>query len=65
VSTQTKGRKCTGKRRYSTLQKALKAVTRLVAKGAHPDRLNAYPCEHCDGHHIGHTSRDTGRRKRS
>ncbi|YCK35153.1 hypothetical protein ACNF49_14020 [Actinomadura sp. ATCC 39365] len=64
MSTETKGRKCDGKRRYDTLKQALAAIARLVAQGAYRARLNAYVCEFCGGHHVGHLGRKTGRRKR-
>ncbi|MGI5288054.1 hypothetical protein ACQEVF_32580 [Nonomuraea polychroma] len=65
MSTETKGRKCAGKRRYRTLQQALATVERLVAAGAYRERLNAYPCQFCGGHHVGHLGPNTGRRKRT
>lgn len=58
--TSTKGRACAGKRRHPTQHGARQAIARWVRHGAHPDRLEAYHCAHCDGWHIGHTAR--GRR---
>ncbi|MEV0149077.1 MULTISPECIES: hypothetical protein [unclassified Nonomuraea] len=60
MSTETKGRKCAGKRRYRTRERALAAVAELVARGAAQDWLTAYACSHCGYHHVGHRP---GRRK--
>ncbi|GAA3550594.1 hypothetical protein GCM10022419_033560 [Nonomuraea rosea] len=60
MSTETKGRKCDGKRRYSHLEQATRVRARLILQGAHPAWLRAYACEHCDGFHVGHRP---GRRK--
>jgi hypothetical protein len=61
--TQTKGRKCSGKRRYATEPKALAVVRRRISQGAAPDTLDAYPCEFCDGYHVGHRPPQKGRRR--
>jgi hypothetical protein len=60
VSTETKGRKCDGKRGYSTREIALAVVKRLVEQGAARGALRAYACEFCGCHHVGHRP---GRRK--
>jgi hypothetical protein len=59
--TETKNRKCTGKRRHDTRRKAMSALYRLVRRGAFRPLLNVYACEHCAGWHLGHRP---GRRKR-
>lgn len=62
---ETKGRKCVGKRRHPTLQKALAAVELLVAAGTFRGAIRAYECNHCGGFHVGHRpGRRSGRRKR-
>lgn len=49
---RTKGRSCAGKRRHPRRDAALGHLAVLVAEGA--VRLNAYPCRHCGGFHVGH-----------
>lgn len=61
--TETKGRKCDGKRRHTTEARALAAIDWHVARGAVADSLNAYPCEFCGGWHVGHRSLRSGRRR--
>lgn len=59
--TETKGRKCRGKKRHGTRKEALAHLRRLIRKGAWAAWLNVYRCEHCNqGWHVGHKP---GRRK--
>ncbi|MEU4576637.1 hypothetical protein [Nonomuraea sp. NPDC023979] len=64
--TETKGRKCVGKRRHATLQQALAALERMVEAGTFRGGIRAYECNHCGGgFHVGHRpGRRSGRRKR-
>ncbi|MEV0993442.1 hypothetical protein [Nonomuraea sp. NPDC050202] len=62
--TETKGRKCDGKRRHNSKARALAAVAWHVARGAAPGALTAYACEFCDGWHVGHRP-TKGRRRRT
>lgn len=62
----TKARKCDGKRRHDNQEAALAVIRRHVEQGAAPGRLSAYQCEHCGGGwHVGHTPRQTGRRRKT
>jgi hypothetical protein len=56
MSTETKGRKCDGKRRHSTRARALAAIRELVSRGAAPGALKAYACQYCSSWHVGHRS---------
>jgi hypothetical protein len=61
--TQTIGRACTGKRRYTNQHNAEHALTHLIDHaGANPDTVTAYACPHGDHWHLGH--RPGSRRKR-
>jgi hypothetical protein len=57
MTTPTKTRSCTGKRRYPTEEAAQKAVRRFVQHGASPGSIRAYSCRHCGGYHVGHLGR--------
>lgn len=54
---RTKGRGCTGKQRHARRTGAEQAAEWAISRGTAPERVDIYPCRHCDGWHTGHTSR--------
>lgn len=64
MSSRTKGRGCTGKKRYKAKAGALDQIARLELQfGAVPGEYRAYACQFCDSWHVGH--RGTRDRKRT
>jgi hypothetical protein len=63
--TETKGRKCDGKRRHNSQARALAAVAwHITTKGAAPGALTTYACEFCGCWHVGHRPRKERRRRK-
>lgn len=54
IKTRTKGRSCTGKRRFESKGAAKKALNELLRDQRFVTRMNVYACTFCDGFHIGH-----------
>lgn len=48
-----KTRQCDGKVRYGRQETADKAMLAMRKKGR---ELEAYPCPHCEGFHLGHSN---------
>jgi hypothetical protein len=56
VTTTTKNRRCTGKRRHGSKAAAYGQLDRLRRERA-AVRLVIYACPHCGGFHVGHRPR--------
>lgn len=55
-------RGCTGKVSFGTFAKAARAARNIRRRYDGADRVAAYHCQHCNGHHIGED--DTGGKRR-
>lgn len=57
MTTPTKTRSCTGKRRHPTKGAAQAALRTYIEQGASPGSMHVYRCRHCGGYHVGHLGR--------
>ncbi|MGD9530589.1 MAG: hypothetical protein AB7G36_10040 [Candidatus Nanopelagicales bacterium] len=54
VKTGTKGRACTGKRRFETRAGAADVLARMRRQKHAGPLMGVYACRHCGGFHLGH-----------